>query len=163
VDSTSKPIIGQIQVYHRMKCPYCGQDSTNVVDTRESSERVRRRRECGECERRFTTYETVEKYDIEVSKRGGEVEEFDEEKIRSGIERAAEKTSMEEEEIESAVEDVKRKVMDEKQVEAEEIGEIVKQELKKRDEVAYIRFASVYDSFENAESFQKEVEALQGQ
>lgn len=144
-----------------MRCPYCGKDGTNVVDTRESSEKVRRRRECGECERRFTTYETVEKYDIQVTKRNGETQEFDEEKIRSGIQRAAEKTPLTEEELEDTVEDVKRQVMDEKEVTAEEIGELVKQELKKRDEVAYIRFASVYDSFQNAESFQKEVEALQ--
>ncbi len=144
-----------------MKCPYCGKCSTNVVDTRESSERIRRRRECSDCDRRFTTYETVEKYDIQVTKRSGDIMEFDEEKIRDGIEKAAEKTPLEEDDIESTVEDVKRQVMDRKEVTTEEIGELVKQELKRRNEVAYIRFASVYDSFENAESFQEEVEALQ--
>ncbi|MFB6190697.1 MAG: transcriptional regulator NrdR [Candidatus Nanohaloarchaea archaeon] len=144
-----------------MKCPYCGECSTNVVDTRESRERVRRRRECSSCERRFTTYETVEKYDIKVIKQDGREEDFREEKIRSGIEKAAEKTQLSEEGIEDAVDEVKKNVVDRKEIEAEEIGEFVKEALKKRDEVAYIRFASVYDSFENAESFQEEVEALQ--
>ncbi|MFB6147753.1 MAG: transcriptional regulator NrdR [Candidatus Nanohaloarchaea archaeon] len=144
-----------------MKCPYCGECSTNVVDTRESQERVRRRRECSSCERRFTTYETVEKYDIRVVKQDGEEEDFREEKIREGIEKAAEKTELDEKGIEEVVEEVKKKVIDRKKIEASEIGEYVKDALKKRDEVAYIRFASVYDSFENAESFQEEVEALQ--
>lgn len=144
-----------------MKCPYCEACSTNVVDTRESRERVRRRRECSECDRRFTTYETVEKYDIRVVKQDGSEEDFREEKIRSGIEKAAEKTQMDEEGMEAAVEEVKKNVIGRKKIEAEEIGEFVKEALKKRDEVAYIRFASVYDSFENAESFQKEVKALQ--
>lgn len=144
-----------------MKCPYCGECSTNVVDTRESREKVRRRRECSGCDRRFTTYETVEKYDIKVMKRSGEVEDFDEAKILSGIEKAAEKTSMTQEQIDRAVENVTTEVMDRKQVSTEKIGELVKKELQKQDEVAYIRFASVYDSFENAESFQREVEALQ--
>lgn len=144
-----------------MKCPYCEACSTNVVDTRESKERVRRRRECSECERRFTTYETVEKYDIKVIKQNGSREDFREEKIRSGIEKAAEKTQLSEDGIEEAVEEVKKNVIGMKEIEAKEIGEFVKEALKKRDEVAYIRFASVYDSFENAESFQEEVEALQ--
>lgn len=144
-----------------MKCPYCSECSTNVVDTREAREKVRRRRECSSCERRFTTYETVEKYDIKVEKQSGEAEDFDEEKIRKGIEKAAEKTQLDEEQIEAAVEEVTTRVMDRKKIEAEEIGKFVKEALKKRDEVAYIRFASVYESFENAESFQKEVEALQ--
>ncbi len=146
-----------------MKCPYCEHGSTGVVDTRESREKVRRRRECPECERRFTTYETVEKFDIKVLKRSGDVKDFEEEKIRSGIERAVEKTSITGEEVNEMVESVKKQVLSREEVTTEEIGELVKQELQKRDEVAYIRFASVYDSFENAESFQKEVEALQNE
>lgn len=144
-----------------MKCPYCNECSTNVIDTRETSEKVRRRRECRDCSRRFTTYETVEKYDIQVVKQDGATEEFDEQKIRSGIEKAAEKTQLDEDGIEAAVEEIKKNVVDTKEIPAEKIGEHVKEALKKRDEVAYIRFASVYDSFKNAESFQKEVEALQ--
>ncbi|MFB6190794.1 MAG: transcriptional regulator NrdR [Candidatus Nanohaloarchaea archaeon] len=144
-----------------MKCPYCDECSTNVVDTRESRERVRRRRECASCDRRFTTYETVEKYDVKVVKQNGAREDFREEKIRSGIEKAAEKTQLDEQGIDEAVEEVRQNVVDRKEIPAEKIGEFVKEALKKRDEVAYIRFASVYDSFENAESFQEEVEALQ--
>ncbi len=147
--------------YAVMKCPYCDHESTKVVDSRDSRERIRRRRECRECGRRFTTYETTEKLDIEVVKRSGEVEEFDEEKIRSGIERAVQKTSIGKEEVDKVVESVKKKLRGSAEVSTEEIGETVKEELKKLDEVAYIRFASVYDSFENAESFEKEVKQLQ--
>lgn len=142
-----------------MKCPYCRNNSTRVVDTRESSERVRRRRECAECERRFTTYETVEKFDIQVEKNNGKIEDFKEEKLRSGVERAVEKTSVEGK-VDEVVEDVKERVLQDQEITSEKIGEYVKEELLERDEVAYIRFASVYDSFENAESFQREVEQL---
>ncbi|MFB6292108.1 MAG: transcriptional regulator NrdR [Candidatus Nanohaloarchaea archaeon] len=144
-----------------MRCPYCENEATRVIDSRDSGERIRRRRECGECERRFTTYETLEKFDVKVTKRDGEVQDFREEKIRAGIERAAEKTSLTQEEVDDAVENVRKAIIEKQEVTTEEIGEKVLEELKKRDEVAYIRFASVYDSFENAESFQKEVEALQ--
>lgn len=144
-----------------MQCPYCDHDSTRVIDTRESSEKVRRRRECADCERRFTTYETAQKLDIQVEKRDGSVEDFNEEKIRTGVSKAIKKTSVKEDEIEGVVEAVKKQVRAEKEVSVEEIGEAVKDELKKRDEVAYIRFASVCDSYEDAESFREEVEALQ--
>lgn len=144
-----------------MKCPYCDHESTSVVDSRDSSSKIRRRRECVECKRRFTTYETTEKLDIEVEKQSGKREKFDTEKIRAGIERAVEKTSINDEQIDEAVENVKKKVRDSKVVSSDEIGEAVKEELRKIDEVAYIRFASVYDSFEDAESFEKEVKALQ--
>lgn len=144
-----------------MKCPYCDNCETRVVDSRESSDRVRRRRECSECGRRFTTYEKAEKLDIKVRKRNGEVQEFQEEKIRSGIKRAVKKTEMTDDEVDEVVDQVKRNVRGETEITTEEIGDEVLEELKKRNEVAYIRFASVYDSFESAESFQKKVEALQ--
>lgn len=146
-----------------MKCIYCDQGDSKVVDTRESSEKVRRRRECKNCGRRFTTYETAEELEITVTKREGENEKFSEEKIREGVEKAAKKTSIDEDQIEEVVEAVKNRVRGNKCIEASEIGEIVKEELKKRDKVAYIRFASVYDSFENVESFEEEVKALQSQ
>lgn len=144
-----------------MRCPYCDNESTNVVDTRESSDSVRRRRECPGCDRRFTTYETAEKFDIEVVKRDGSSEDFESEKIRSGIEKAVENTSLDEKDVDEMVDNVKRHVRGEKQIESKVIGDQILEELKKRDEVAYIRFASVYESFEDAKSFQKEVEALQ--
>ncbi|AOV94983.1 hypothetical protein AQV86_03600 [Nanohaloarchaea archaeon SG9] len=144
-----------------MKCIYCDEGTTKVVDTRESSDKIRRRRECKNCRRRFTTYETAEDLEITVTKREGESEQFSEEKIRNGVGRAAKKTSIDEDQIEEVVEAVKDEVRGKKQIKASEIGEVVKSELKKRDKVAYIRFASVYDSFEDVESFEEEVKELQ--
>lgn len=146
-----------------MKCIYCDEGDTRVVDTRESSDKIRRRRECKNCGRRFTTYETAEELEITVTKREGEDEKFSEEKIREGAEKAAKKTSIDEDQIEEVVEAVKDEVRGKKCIKASKIGEIVKKELKKRDKVAYIRFASVYDSFEDVESFEEEVKALQDQ
>jgi len=143
-----------------MKCIYCDEGDTKVVDTRESDARVRRRRECKECGERFTTYEEVESLEIDVKKSDGEIEAFDEDKIRSGLEKAVEKTTVSEQEVEEIIEKVKSQVKGRKKVSAREIGSIIKDELKERNEVAYIRFASVYDSFEDLESLQKEVEAL---
>lgn len=143
-----------------MKCPYCNNETTSVIDSRETETKVRRRRECQQCERRFTTYETAEKLDIQVTKRDGSTEPFDEDKIREGIRQAIQKTAVTEEEVEETVEKVKNRVMKKQELESEEIGDAVKKELKKLDEVAYIRFASVYDSFDDAESFEKEVKEL---
>ena len=143
-----------------MKCIYCDEGDTKVVDTRESDARVRRRRECKECGERFTTYEEVESLEIKVEKSDGEIESFDEDKIRSGLEKAVEKTPVSEQEVEEIIEKVKSEVKSRKKVSSREIGSIIKDELKERNEVAYIRFASVYDSFEDLESLQREVEAL---
>jgi transcriptional repressor NrdR len=143
-----------------MKCIYCEDGDTKVVDTRESDARVRRRRECKECGERFTTYEEVESLNIKVEKTDGKIEAFNEDKIRSGLEKAVEKTPVDEKQIEEIIEEVKSEVKNRKKVSSKEIGRIIKEELKSRNEVAYIRFASVYDSFEDLESLQKEVEAL---
>ncbi|WP_414837236.1 transcriptional regulator NrdR [Candidatus Nanosalina sp. VS9-1] len=143
-----------------MKCIYCGNGKSKVIDTRDSCEKIRRRRECKDCGRRFTTYETAESFDITVTKRDGEDEKFDEEKVRSGIENATKNTKVEEDEIEEMIEEVKEKIRGEKEVSAEHIGDLVMEALKKRNQVAYIRFASVYEKFEDVESFQKEVEQL---
>lgn len=144
-----------------MRCIYCDHESTSVLDTRDSSDSVRRRRECKECGRRFTTYEKVETLDINVRKRDGEEQEFNEEKVREGVEKATKKTSITPEQVEEVVAEVKENIRGQKVIEASEIGEIVKERLKERDEVAYIRFASVYDSFDSAESFKEEIEALE--
>ena len=143
-----------------MKCIYCEESSTRVVDTRESEDKVRRRRECKNCGRRFTTYETAEKIDLTVVKRDKEDEKFQEQKVREGVEIAANKTSITDEEVEEIVEEVKSMLRGRKKIEAEKIGKKVKKELQKKDEVAYIRFTSVYDSFDNVESFKREIEAL---
>jgi len=143
-----------------MKCPYCDEKNTKVVDSREADGKVRRRRECSECERRFTTYETAEKLDVQVVKENGSTEAFDEEKIRNGIQKAVQKTAVTDEEVEETVEKVKKRVIDKQEIHTDEIGQAVKDELKKLDEVAYIRFASVCDSYDDVESFKKEVESL---
>ena len=143
-----------------MKCIYCDEGDTKVVDTRESDARVRRRRECKECGERFTTYEEVESLEIKVEKSDGEIEAFDEDKIRSGLEKAVEKTPVEEDDVEEIIEKVKSEIKGKKKASSREIGGIIKDELKEKNEIAYIRFASVYDSFEDLESLQREVEAL---
>ena len=143
-----------------MKCIYCGDGKSKVIDTRDSSDQIRRRRECKECNRRFTTYETAESFDIKVTKRDGEDENFDEEKVRRGIQNATKNTEVKEDEIEEMVEEVKDQIRGEQEVSAQHIGDLVMEALKKRNQVAYIRFASVYEKFEDVESFQKEVEQL---
>jgi len=153
-------VLLQLEVAPAMKCPYCENKKTKVIDSRETEEKVRRRRECLNCQKRFTTYETVEKFDITVQKRNGKTEQFKEEKIRKGITKAVKKTKAEGK-VDEIINEVKKTVLSKEKITAEEIGDTVKQSLKKRDEVAYLRFASVYDSFENVESFKEEAEALQ--
>ena len=143
-----------------MKCIYCGHKKTKVIDTRDTSEEIRRRRECKECNRRFTTHETPESLDITVTKRDGEDEKFDEEKVRNGIQNASKNTEVGDDQIEEMVEEVKDKIRGKKEVNAQKIGDYVLESLKKRNEVAYIRFASVYEKFEDVESFQEEVKEL---
>lgn len=143
-----------------MKCIYCGNAKTKVVDSRESEGKVRRRRECSECEERFTTYEEAEDLDIQVVKQDGAVEDFNEDKVREGLEKAANKTSLTEQDVEDTVEEVKKTVRGQSKVKSDEIGNKIKEELSTKDEVAYIRFASVYDNFQQAESFKEAVESL---
>ena len=133
---------------------------TGVVDTRELESKVRRRRECKNCGERFTTYETVQSLDTKVEKSDGELEKFDEDKIRSGLEKAVKKTPVDTDQVDEIIESVKDEVKNKKKVSSKKIGLIIKEELKERNEVAYIRFASVYDSFEDLESLQKELESL---
>lgn len=146
-----------------MHCIYCEDGKTKVVDSRESEGKVRRRRECSDCSERFTTYEKAEDFDIQVLKEKGRTEDFNEDKVRQGVEKAAKNTSLTEKDVEEVVEAVKDMVRGENEVNSEEIGNKIKEELSTRDEVAYIRFASVYDSFEDAESFKKEVENLKAE
>ena len=143
-----------------MKCIYCDDGRTRVVDTRELESKVRRRRECKNCGERFTTYETVQSLDTKVEKSDGELEKFDEDKIRSGLEKAVKKTPVDTDQVDEIIESVKDEVKNKKKVSSKKIGLIIKEELKERNEVAYIRFASVYDSFEDLESLQKELESL---
>lgn len=145
-----------------MKCPFC-HESTKVVDKRDSEELVtRRRRECMECEKRFTTYERIELVEIRVVKKDGRGESFNPEKIKSGICLACEKRSVALHEIDALVKEIEAEIRSRKQGEitSVEIGEIVMDRLKELDKVAYIRFASIYRSFTDIASFQKEVHQL---
>ena len=142
-----------------MKCPFCGTPDTRVVDSRLASEsaQVRRRRECVSCEARFTTYESPMLSMPMVIKSDGSRDAFDEQRLRSGMMRALEKRPVSAERIEDAVNHIKRQLagLDSREVSSREIGEMVMHELQRVDQVAYIRFASVYLSFEDIQAFEE--------
>ena len=148
-----------------MKCPYCGFEETQVIDTRETEnlEATRRRRECLKCSKRFTTYERVEEAEIIVVKKGGKRERFERQKLMNGILKACEKRSIPLEKIEKLVDEVESDLRkrDSVEVESKIIGEIAIKKLKSLDKVAYIRFASVYREFEDLAKFEEELEKLQ--
>jgi len=147
----------------KMKCPYCGNASTKVLDSRETSDEVtRRRRECLKCEKRFTTYERIEMLDLFVIKKDGKREMFDREKIRRGIVRACEKRDIPFEKIEKVIDDIETEIRrkDSTEIKSKDVGNIVMKYLRKLDNVAYIRFASVYREFTDVESFEEELHKL---
>ena len=147
-----------------MHCPFCASDDTRVIDSRlgDSGESVRRRRECQECSERFTTFEYVVFEMPSVIKSDGRREKFDESKLRNGITRALEKRPIGAEAVEGVVNRIMRKFTHkgDREIEVNQIGEAVMDELRKLDEVAYVRFASVYRSFQDLEAFSDEVEKL---
>lgn len=147
-----------------MKCPQCQSSESKVVESRDvaSGESIRRRRECESCGMRFTTYERVERPNLIVVKKDDTREVFDREKVLCGIERASEKTSISAPEREDMVARIERKLYDlgTPEVRAGEIGELVMDELAQADEVAYVRFASVYRHFTSIKSFEEGLTAL---
>lgn len=147
-----------------MQCPYCSHTNTEVVETRVSEDvsSIRRRRECKACSKRFTTYERIERVPLIVIKKDGKREQFERDKLRTGILKAAEKTKITAEKIEEIVEEVERELRsgDSIEVESREIGQMVADHLKKLDKVAYIRFASVFKRFVDVEEFEKELKKL---
>ncbi|MBI3073249.1 MAG: transcriptional repressor NrdR [Deltaproteobacteria bacterium] len=147
-----------------MRCPYCAKTADRVIDSRETKDgaTVRRRRECEECKRRFTTYERVEDSLPLVVKKDGRREPFDRAKIIAGLRRACEKRPVPASTIDRVADNIERKVIDigEKEVESAVIGEEVMVALQKLDEVAYVRFASVYRSFRSVNDFMKELQDL---
>lgn len=148
-----------------MLCPYCASEELKVIDKRESDEKsVRRRRECIECGKRFTTYERVESADLIVVKKDGGRERFDRNKLKGGILKACEKRPITNEMIEKAVDEIETELRNEDQVEipSKRIGQLVMKKLKRIDKVAYIRFASVYREFADIESFENELKKLGG-
>ncbi|MDG5467083.1 transcriptional regulator NrdR [Deltaproteobacteria bacterium IMCC39524] len=144
-----------------MKCPFCTHDDTRVVDSRLGKEgnNIRRRRECIECERRFTTYERVEESLPLVIKKDGRREVFDRQKIISGIQRACEKRPVSIATIEKVVDQMEVKLQEsgEKEIAASRIGEAIMEALQSLDEVAYVRFASVYRQFRDINEFMSEL------
>lgn len=146
-----------------MQCPYCAHKESDVIDTRDTDDyRIRRRRECSKCKRRFTTYEEVEKEDLFVIKKDGRREKFERRKLLSGLEKSCEKRPVPREKVEEMADWVEGKLRKsgKKEVSANEIGELVMERLRKVDEVAYIRFASVYRSFADVESFEQALKHL---
>jgi len=146
-----------------MKCPYCNNNETQVVDKRETKNFLvtRRRRECLKCKKRFTTYERVE-IDLMVIKKDNRREPFDREKLKKGILRACEKRPISKEKIEKLIEEIESdlKKMKSNEIKSSVIGERVMKKLKSLDKVAYIRFASVYRDFKDVKDFEKEVKEL---
>ena len=147
-----------------MKCPFCSHDDTRVVDSRLGKEgnNIRRRRECIDCERRFTTYERVEETLPLVIKKDGRREAFDRQKIISGIQRACEKRPVSISTIEKVVDQMELSLQEsgEKEIDASRIGEAVMSALQSIDEVAYVRFASVYRQFRDINEFMSELKDI---
>lgn len=147
-----------------MKCPYCGEENTKVIDSRPAEENnaIRRRRQCEVCKKRFTTYEKVESIPLIVIKKDNIREPYDRSKIEAGILRSCHKRPVSYEQIVSAVEDVENAVfnMEQKKVSSAVIGELVMDRLKKLDQVAYVRFASVYREFKDVNTFMEELAKL---
>ncbi|QDR80399.1 transcriptional regulator NrdR [Sporomusa termitida] len=147
-----------------MRCPFCGVADSKVVDSRSADEgnSIRRRRECLSCARRFTTYEVVEAIPLMVIKKDGRREMFDKGKLLGGIVRACEKRPVPAEIIEIAVSKIEKEIRDkiEREVSTRQIGEAVMQHLKEIDQVAYVRFASVYRQFADINNFMQELESL---
>ncbi len=147
-----------------MRCPFCTADDTRVMDSRESGEGavIRRRRSCEGCKRRFTTYERVEELNPLVVKKDGRREAFDREKLLQGLKKACEKRPVSMAQLEALVSDVERKLQElgEKEVPSVAIGEMVMQRLPALDEVAYVRFASVYRSFRDISEFMDELKEI---
>ena len=145
-----------------MECPYCSSQNSKVTDKRKSPEGIRRRRECLKCKKRFTTYEKISKEELYVIKKNGKKELFDLKKIQQGIEKACEKRFISEEKINKIVSEIEEEIRrrGKKQIESSKIGEKIMKKLKKIDNVAYVRFASVYKNFQHLKDFKEEIQNL---
>lgn len=148
-----------------MKCPYCNNDDTKVVDSRpvEDGLAIRRRRECEKCKKRFTTFEKVENSLLLVVKKNGTRESFDKNKIVNGIMKACQKTKVTYEDVVTIADNIERGLKNtlEKEIDSTLIGGLIMDELKKLDKVAYVRFASVYQNFQDVDTFIEEISKLQ--
>lgn len=146
-----------------MKCPYCGKENTRVIDSRPTDDSsIRRRRQCDECGKRFTTYEKVETLPLIVVKKDNNREPYDREKIVAGIVRSCHKRPISMKQINDMVDDIEGQIfnMGEKEIPTTTIGSIVMDKLKNLDEVAYVRFASVYREFKDVNTFMDEIKKI---
>ena len=147
-----------------MKCPFCGHLESKVVDSRPAEEgaSIRRRRECLECHKRFTTYETVESLPLMVIKKDGNRQTFDKTKLLNGMIRACEKRPVSYDTLEKIADEIEQELQNslERETSTERIGELVMERMKKVDEVAYVRFASVYRQFKDINTFMNELNKL---
>ncbi len=147
-----------------MRCPYCGESESKVIDSRptEDGEKIRRRRECLGCKKRFTTYEVVETVPLMVVKKDGSRQTFDRQKLLNGMVRSCEKRPVSYEMLENAVDAIEQTLLNsyDREVSSMYIGELAMQELKKIDEVAYVRFASVYRQFSDLNTFMDELKDM---
>lgn len=147
-----------------MKCPFCGDDNTRVIDSRpaDDSEAIRRRRQCDECGKRFTTYEKVETIPLIVIKKDKNRETYNRAKIESGVVRSCHKRPVSVDQIEACVDEIENKIfnMEVREIESKVIGEIVMDQIRDLDQVAYVRFASVYREFKDADTFMSELKKL---
>lgn len=144
-----------------MKCPMCGYADSKVIDSRpvEESDSIRRRRECLKCQKRFTTYEVIEAFQPVIVKKDGTKEYFDKNKILGGLMKACQKRPVDAEAIAAEIEvEIMNSLR--REIPSREIGELAMEKLKKRDAVAYVRFASVYREFKDVETFMKELQGL---
>ena len=147
-----------------MKCPFCGYTESKVIDSRptDENERIRRRRECIQCSKRFTTYETIEDVPVIVKKKDRSREVFDRNKILKGMLRACEKRKVTVAGLDEKIDEIEAQLQSsvDREVSSSRIGELIMEKLKETDEVAYVRFASVYKEFDSAESFRDELAKL---
>lgn len=147
-----------------MKCPFCSEDDTKVIDSRPADDNnsIRRRRQCENCGKRFTTYEKLETMPLMVIKKDDSRETYDRSKIESGIVHSCHKRTVSIQEINSMIDEIENQIfhMEEKEVPTSVIGELVMDKLKSVDEVAYVRFASVYREFKDVNTFMEELEKL---
>jgi len=149
-----------------MKCPYCGYQESKVIDSRPAEEgaTIRRRRECLACQKRFTTYEIMERLPLVVIKRDGSRQTFDRMKLLNGMIRACEKRPVPLQSLETIADEIEQELQNalEREIKTSEIGELVMNRLKAVDEVAYVRFASVYRQFKDINTFMEELTKLLG-
>lgn len=147
-----------------MKCPFCGYNDSKVIDSRPTDENstIRRRRECLECKKRFTTYEKIEKVPIIIVKKDGTRQSYDRDKILNGLIRACEKRPVSLNTLEKSVDNIEKTIYNSmnKEISSMDIGNLVMEELKKIDQVAYVRFASVYREFKDIDTFMKELQSI---